>query len=145
MAYLTVADIERELSLDFSATTEPTDTEISEFITQVEAELNGVLASVGVTVPVFSTSSPYSYAMIRQAATFGVCARVLGAYTGIATEEAPREAAYWQRYRDFLDQIKEDPAILFDASFGSSDVRVDGITDSDDEYHEAYFEMDMEF
>jgi len=145
MAYLTVADIERELSLDFSSTTEPTDTEISEFITQVEAELNGVLSAVGVTIPVSSTSSPYSYAMVRQAATFGVCARVLGAYAGITTDESPREAAYWQRYQDFLARVKEDPAILFDASFSTTNVRIDGITDSDDEYHDAYFAMDTEF
>lgn len=145
MAYLSVSDIERELSYEFSASTEPTEEEIGEFITQVEADLNGQLSSVGVSVPITEASSPGSYALIRQAATWGVCARVLGAYGGLITSEAPKAEMYWQRYKDFLARIKETPSILYDASWDSTKVRVDGITDDDDEYHDSIFAMDDEF
>ena len=145
MAYLSTSDIERELSYDFSASTEPTDTEISEFISQVEADLNGQLSSVGVSVPVSSSSSPGSFALLKQAATWGVCARVLGAYGGLITSDAPKAEIYWQRYKDFLIRVRENPAILYDVSWDTTKVRVDGITDDDDEYHDAIFAMDDEF
>ena len=145
MAYLSVADIERELSCAFSASTEPTDAEIEEFITQVEADLNGQLSSVGVAVPIDQASSPGSYALLKQAATWGVCARVLGAYGGLVTSDAPKAEVYWQRYKDFLNRVKENPAILYDASWDTTKVRVDGITDNDDEYHDAIFAMNDEF
>ena len=145
MAYLSVADIERELSCAFSASTEPTDAEIEEFITQVEADLNGQLSSVGVAVPIDQASSPGSYALLKQAATWGVCARVLGAYGGLVTSDAPKAEVYWQRYKDFLNRVKENPAILYDASWDVTKVRVDGITDNDDEYHDAIFAMNDEF
>ena len=145
MAYLSVSDIERELSYSFSTSTEPTDTEIAEFISQVEADLNGQLSSVGVSVPVSSSSSPGSFALLKQAATWGVCARVLGAYGGLITSDAPKAEIYWQRYKDFLVRVRENPAILYDASWDTTKVRVDGITDDDDEYHDAIFAMDDEF
>lgn len=145
MAYLSVADIERELSYAFSASTEPTDAEIEEFITQVEADLNGQLSSVGISVPVDQASSPGSYALLRQAATWGVCARVLGAFGGVITDDSSKAAQYWERYVDFLVRVQQNPSILYDASWDATKVRVDGITDDDDEYHEAIFAMNDEF
>ncbi len=145
MAYITAADVEREIQFDFTATTTPTESEIGIFITQVEAELNGILRAVGVTVPVSALGSPGTYAMVQQAATWGVCARAIGAYAGLVAGESPKESMYWERYRDFCDRVGMDPAMLYDAVFDNSMNHVVGLDSTDENYHDPIFKMDDEF
>lgn len=145
MAYITTADVERELSFDFTATTTPSTGEIEIFISQVEAELNGILSAAGASVPISASRSPGTYAMVQQAATWGVCARTLGAYAGIVSGESPKESMYWERYRDFCDRVSADPAMLYDAVFDNTVNQVIGLVSSDEESHEPIFKMDDRF
>lgn len=144
MAYITAADVEREIQFNFTATTTPTESDIDTFITQVEAELNGVLSAAGVIVPI-GASSPGTYAMVQQAATWGVCARAIGAYAGLVAGESPKESMYWERYRDFCERVRMDPAMLYDAVFDTSANHIVGLTPADDDYHEPIFKMDDRF
>jgi hypothetical protein len=145
MAYITAADVERELQFDFTATTTPTESEIGTFITQVEAELNGILRAVSATVPISSSGSPGTYAMVQQAATWGVCARAVGSYAGIVAGESPKESMYWERFRDFCDRVRSNPAILYDATFDNTANTVEGLTEDDDDYRDPTFSMNDEF
>lgn len=122
MPYIEVADIERELGLDFSAPgIRPSEDEVAEIIAEVEAELNGYAAALGYTVPVTDARAA---AMLAQAAIWGVCARVLGAYSGATADLGPRESAYWERYRDFCDRLTANPGLLSGAKRAAS--KVDG-------------------
>lgn len=145
MAYITAADVERELQFDFTATTTPTESEIGAFIAQVEAELNGVLSAVGATVPVSASGSPGTYAMVQQAATWGVCSRAIGAYAGLVAGESPKESMYWERYRDFCERVGTDPAMLYDATFDDSANHVVGLISTDEDSHDPIFAMDDRF
>lgn len=142
--YITIADVARELSIPIDPLTTPNEASVEEFISQVEADLNGVLSAVGVSVPVAATSSG-AYGMIRQAVTWGVCARVLGAYAGMVQGESPKETTYWDRYRDFMDRVTDDPSILYDATFDKQRLGVSGIADGHEDYREAIFSVEDVF
>lgn len=145
MAYITTADVEREVSFDFTATTTPTAAQVETFIAQVEAELNGILAAAGAIVPVTLAGAPGTYAMVQQAATWGACARAIGAYAGLVAGESPKETMYWERYRDFCDRVRTDPGMLYDAEFDPDANHVAGLKTTDDDYHEPVFAMNDKF
>ena len=143
MAYVVETNVESELSVDITATTSPTSTELTEFITQIEAEFNGVLHSIRVTVPIVKANSPIAFEIATQTALWGVCSRTLNAYGGVILDQSPKAQLYWDRYKAKLEEIKNNPDILYDASALTSDssLMVDGIVDGDDEYHEPAFTM----
>lgn len=147
MAYTTELNVESELSIDINATTTPTTTELAEFIDQIDAELNGVLHAIGISIPIISGTSPYAYKIATQTELWGVCSRTLNSYGGVVLDQTPKAEIYWQRYKAKLKEIRNDPDILYDASFlsGDSDLSVDGIVDGDDEYHDPIFTMIDEF
>ncbi|MBT9150905.1 MAG: hypothetical protein DDT40_01085 [candidate division WS2 bacterium] len=145
MPYVTVTDISAELSYAFTAATVPTIAIIGTFIAEVEADINGVMSSVGVSVPLMVGTSPGSVAMVRQAVISGVCARTLGAHAGIVIGEAPKEALYWQRYRDFVNRVRERPMILYDAPFNKTLTRISSVVEGDPDYHERSFTMGARF
>ncbi len=144
-AYVDVADIGKELSFDISEMTTPSSESVLAFIGEMEADVNGVIASYNITVPLEREVSPDSFAMVKQAIIFGVCARVLGAHVGIAIGEAPKEAFFWERYRLFLKRFLDRPAILHDAIFKTTKRRVSFIVEGDPDYHERNFTMGTKF
>lgn len=135
MPYLTVADIERELGLSFSEASQPTSVEVEEIIGEVEAELDGFVASLGFSVPVMAERPR---AMLAQAALWAACARVLAAYAGATLDVSPREQAYWERYRDFCDRLLAHPGILAGAK-RADESGVHGLTPI--EIGEPFFRM----
>lgn len=108
MTYLTVEDVVRELGPGILSG-HVTEEDIAAIIEQVEAELDGLVAAQGYAIPV---TAPRAKAMLAQAATFGACARILGAYAGTTADASPRENAYWQRYREFCDRLMAQPGLL---------------------------------
>jgi len=143
--YVTVEDIEQELSYHFTEDTTPPVSVIEKFIEEAEADINGVLSSVGVAVPLIKEVSPGAVAMVRQAVIAAVCARVLGAHAGIVMDEVPKESLYWQRYRDFVNRIRERPMILYDAPFTKVHARISAVLEGDPNYHKRNFTMEDEF
>ena len=85
MAYLIETDIEAELSLDIDANSTPNTTEVAGFIADIEADLNGVLYAVGVSLPLNEISHPNAWKILAQTALWGVCSRVIAAYHKGAT------------------------------------------------------------
>ncbi len=116
MVYIGVSDIQRELGLEFSETSKPTAAEVQEIIDQVEAELNGFVASLGYSVPV---TDGQGAKILAQAALWGACSRVIAAYAGATANANPRETTYWERYRDFIDRLLANPGILHGANRAS--------------------------
>lgn len=147
MAYLAESDIEAELSLDIDANSTPNTTEVAGFIADIEADLNGVLYAVGVSLPLTEASHPNAWKILTQTALWGVCSRVIAAFGGVVIEQGPKEANYWERYREKLRQIEENPASLYDAPFSTSSSRLSlgGLTSTDDDSYDPFFKMDDVF
>jgi len=149
MAWLAETDIEAELSYAITTTTQPTTSEVSDMIGDIEAEVSGYLYAARISVAgLSSTTTPISYKIARQVALWGACSRVIAAAGGLIRSQAGKEEAYWERYVTKLAQIKENPAILgSDAPFLTSfpALNVDGLTEDSDDYHEPVFAMDDEF
>lgn len=76
MAYATYTDVASEFKdITFSSTTKVTDSEVTEFISQAEAHINGVV-SKRYTVPVVLASAPISFAVLKQISIYMVADRV---------------------------------------------------------------------
>lgn len=50
--YIKVSDVESYVSIDFTSDTNIKETEVGDYITQVEAEIDSILAACGITVPI---------------------------------------------------------------------------------------------
>lgn len=146
--YVDEADVEAELSYVISATSKPSSTQLDQIIDDIEAEVNGVLHSVGVSVASLDESgTPISWTIIRQTTLWGVCSRTIAAAGGLVMGKGEKEEDYWERYQIKLAAIHDDPDILgSDCPFstGSSDIKVAAVCDDDDEAHSRIFELDMD-
>ena len=95
-----------------------TTTQANTLIDIIEGELHGVLSSLGVSVPVTSVASPYSYKFIRALAIQGVVGLVQSSIHAISDDtEGSRESAFWRRYEQGIRRMLENGgAALFDAT-----------------------------
>jgi len=86
-------------------------------ISIIEGEMNGVLASLGVVVPVTLVDSPYSYKFVRALVVQGVIGLVQSAIHALSDDtEGSRESAFWRRYEQGTRRLIENGgAQLFDA------------------------------
>jgi len=141
-SFLVRQDVATELNVKFSESTQPSIAEIEHMIEDIEAEVRGFVTSAGLAVPT-KTANPYSFSFVRMTTMWGVCSRCQAAYGGNVINMSPREEMYWDRYQAYLKKIQDTPSILSDATTLSTQSNMpDGITDSDDEYHESIHAMD---
>lgn len=115
MAYTTVSAIQDEFkNITFSASTYPTSTAVSEFITQEEYLLDAEVGTV-YTTPITGTMA---LSVMKLMSTLMVKARVmeiLTVKTGSSDEDQGNPADdLRQRVRDMLDKIKSKLLILSD-------------------------------
>jgi len=145
-SFIVRQDVVTELNISLSETTQPSSVEVEHMIEDIEADVRGVLAVAKVAAPT-KTANPYAYRIVSMMALWGVCARVQAAFGGNVINASPREEMYWGRYKDARDLIIKNPRYLADATqlTTSAALDVDGITDDDDEYHEAIHSMDDEY
>ena len=149
MAYITEAHIEGELSYSITDTTQPTSTEVTDIIADIEAEVNGHLYSVGVSVSGLDvTATPIAWRGVKQVALWGAASRVIAAAGGLIRAQTGKEKDYWDRYEAKLLAIEKDPRILgSDTPFatGSDALEFSYITSDDDEYNDPIFRTRDEF
>jgi len=149
MAYIVEADIEGELSYSIAATTQPTSTEVETIISDIEAEVDGVLYAAGVNVAGISlAATPISFKVVRQWALWGACSRVLAAAGGLVFNQGGKEEMYWERFKEKAKTVLANPRILgSDVPFASSGAGLDigGLKSTDDDYDDRVFDLDDEF
>lgn len=129
MAYATYSDVSARVGRTLSASSAPTQAQITTFITQAEAELNGALEAQGITNPVtdsdgISFLAPY------------VCARAAMFWLqnkDTVTDQSDASAqieAFRQEWRYLTDKIERQPDLVaamvghpFDEAAGSGRIR----------------------
>lgn len=118
-AYASVTDIQQEFkNISFTSSTTVTDTQITRFITEAEAEINGRVGLV-YQVPVDSTRSPISFALMRSLSISIVSTRVKSimevktASESTSQSGGPKTAA--DNARSMLKDIVNQTLTLVDA------------------------------
>ena len=150
MAYATSSDVAARVGRTLSATSAPTTTQVTEWITQAEAELNGALDAQGITNPITDSDGinfvkPY------------VCARAAMFWLqnkDSVTDESNSQAqieAFEREWRYLTEKIEKQPAVVaamvghaLGTSAGSSKIRAyqtdnsDGLTISDGDFDPVF-------
>jgi len=122
--YIELSDIEARIQgFSFSATSEPSSTEGTSFITAIEAEMNAALKRLGFTVPITQAASPKSYAQLKDIAAWGAAWLTLEAINALTSGEEDTRAARWKKtYEDRMSAIVRDGGdLLYDAVRDTSD------------------------
>jgi len=149
MAYITEAHIEGELSYAIETTTQPTTAEVVDIIADIEAEVNGRLYSVGVSVSgLDATTTPIAWRGVKQINLWGAASRVIASAGGLIRAQTGKEKDYWDRYEAKLKAIEKDPRILgSDTPYLTSDAALElsYIKDTDDEAYGPVFRTRSEY
>jgi len=149
MAFVTEVNVEAELSYSITDSTQPTSTELTDIIADIEAEVKGYLYAARInSASINSSATPDCFRSVKLVCLWGICSRVIAAAGGLVRSTQQKEDSYWERYVTKLAQINEKPTILGDdtpflTSFPS--INIDGLTEDSDEYHEPVFAIDDVF
>lgn len=118
-AYAAVADVQGEFkSITFTSSTTVTDTQVTRFITEAEAEINGCVGLV-YQVPVDSVVSPIAFALLRSLSISIVSTRIKNIVEvktndqGTSQGGGPKSDA--DNARKILDKIVAQTLKLIDA------------------------------
>lgn len=128
MAYTTEALVKAEFrEISIGASTLVTSSDVTEFISQADAEVNAAVA-VKYEVPIDATEHPYSFPLVRQASTWLVAHRV-GQILQIKSivEQVNQEGAVISlrdRAEKMLEAIRSGKLILSDADPSTTEVGV---------------------
>jgi hypothetical protein len=135
MSYCVAEDVQILLGFDttFSASTIPTLTQVNGVIDQVTAEIDMLLASAGVGVPVANTTL-LSYLKMKCAS--GTACRIGMTYFSNSTGvDGTQPKFYCDDYQEFKDSIKENPekflAAFSSGIFAVSNTVIDGTITED--------------
>lgn len=147
MAYCVVSDVQALMGQTFNATSRPTVAEVMAAIDETAAEIDGVLAAAGYTVPVSGTASVLTCKRIN---TYG--AAVNAWHTGVIADEEPARVVFWREaYANFISRIRrgeqslpdESPTAAPNTGFGVAMKRSDGYAtynpDGAGDYTTGYF------
>jgi len=119
--YIVVTDVESLIGdVDFTDTTTPTTTEVTQFITWVEGKVNALLYQLGFTVPVTATESKK---LIEATVLWGAGALTLEAMSamGGGEQENTRLDRWWKFYEGGLgDILNSGGEVLYDAGRATS-------------------------
>lgn len=111
MAYVTIAEVEGrcaglmpaiDQSRTFTANSIPNVTHVGQYITQIEGELDAVLASLGIAVPLTATASINA---IKNAVLFGVAGLVYDTYHRAAGATDAANNEFLRQYYDYIDNL----------------------------------------
>lgn len=102
MAYCAIADVEAMLHETYGAGTMPSHARVEDICDNVSAEIDGVLAAAGYTVPV---TSAQALALLKSYAEKAAAAEAW--HEGHTTDAALPKIEYWEKsYADFLARIR---------------------------------------
>jgi len=134
MAYAALSDIQAvNPKRTYSATSTPTSTQVTAFLTDIAAEIDVVLASRGLTVPV--TAPAEFLAHLTHVNAVGAAARAEFAMFPEASESpagSPQGDRLWSQYQEYLRALRKDalpvtqiadtvPASFFTENAGSTE------------------------
>ena len=129
MAYATVAQVASEFkSITFSSTTLVTDTEVTRFIAEADAEINAYIGSKYET-PIDETEHPNSFILVRQISIWLVADRVrevmqMKNLTPEEIEQGVRPPSSRKAALDLLKKIQKGEINLSDADLVNTDAGV---------------------
>jgi|TARA_Y100000310_G_scaffold269827_1_gene283308 hypothetical protein len=107
MAYATTANIVSELShITISATSNPTETEVTAFIAEIEAEMDVRFNAVGIVTPIATPANALSYA--KQISINGSSARTLRS----VDKESEAAVVYRKLFDNAMKTIEKNPRIM---------------------------------
>lgn len=116
MAYCTVADVSALMGQTFSVSSRPTTSEVQDAVDQIAAEIDGVAASVGYTVPITSTDG---IALLAKYNRFG--AAVSAWHTGVISDDEPARVTYWQtQYDNFIARLRRGEQVITGETLNAS-------------------------
>ena len=109
MAYCATTDVIRELpNVTIDGTTKPSTTEVDQFCTDIDAEMDARMRAVGLIVPVTDADG---LAVLKPIAVNGVKAKVLRA-THIQDGEDGQAMTYEELYQSAMQRIENNPSII---------------------------------
>lgn len=125
MAYCAITDVEliNALRGAYSATTKPTATQVGTMIDMIYAEINAVLSSVGLTVPVTAND----FLRLTNALGAAAMAEAAGGMPGKTENKDPRDWR-WQKYERNIEMLKADPALSGGTAVSSGQYAVNDFT-----------------
>lgn len=125
MAYCVIADVEAINALrgSYSATTKPTSTQVTGMIDMIYAEINAVLSSAGVTVPVTTTD----FMKLTNALGAAAMAEAAAGMPGKSENKDPRDWR-WEKYERNLEMLKNDPSLSGGSASTSGQYAVNDFT-----------------
>lgn len=102
--YVTVADVASMIQgTTFDDASEPSSTEVEQYISSIETEMDAYFVQLGFIVPITGTAS---LRHCKTVALWGVSALTLDAiYALTNVEENERPARWWRKYTDMMDAI----------------------------------------
>ena len=102
MAYCVVADVEKLMGTQLSATSRPATDDVSDFIDHVAADLDGVAQSAGYTVP---ATGAQAIALMKRYNIYG--AAVAAWHAGFVSDDLPPRVEYWDtQYNNFIARLR---------------------------------------
>lgn len=120
----------------FDSNSSVTSTQAGAILTDVLAEVNGMLISIGITPSDIDSADTVDYPIVRKLTSYGWLAEILRAIANGPTDES---ASYQAMYDKLKKEIRQNPAMLddnFSADNSSvsprSHVTVKNMTDSGD-------------
>lgn len=117
-----------EFTIDSSST--PSTTHLGNYIADIEAEVDAIVRSIGITAPVTNASA---LAYLKGVTRDGVAALYLHAkLADIAEPDNKRAAFYQRRYENALKEIKANPQIVRAADRISAEFSGDGVGQGND-------------
>lgn len=108
MAYSTYSDIAAASGRILNTTSKPTATQVADFITQIDAEIDCILRTKGYSLPITDTTA---LSFLKRISVVGGCMMMERAmFAGAAPNESNRFADYKNEYNDMLNKL--DGSIL---------------------------------
>lgn len=109
--YAATSDIKAKLpNRTIDGSSKPTATEVDQWITEVEAEINSELLAAGVTNGSKVTSPARAVELLKRYTAFGVTAQIKKAYVaGHDLDDPDVGDADLEQYRNFIERIRTNP------------------------------------
>lgn len=94
--------------LEISATGAMDSNDADSVIQIIEGEVNGIIASLGFTVPITLSASPHAYKFVRSIVVQGVMALIQSDIHALTDDtEGSREQAFWRRYEMAIKRLED--------------------------------------
>jgi hypothetical protein len=119
VAYCTVADVQAlRPQIVFTAGSKPSLADVQKVVNQLSDHINGIMAGLGVTVPLNAAASPIAYAYIHACVMWGAAGLLEDSQRAAISGNPGSQQVqndYKEQYDGCITAITEKPGILIDA------------------------------